>query len=129
MDPIKSLKLRVSELHDVVPAFRVLMVWLIIFAFALQTQVVGGHFHPPKPGSDASTTAPSNDGHGPKDPRNDQQCIFCQQLSSAQPFFATAAPEILPPLPVPFGRLASAHTPKAAKLVSFDWLSRAPPAA
>lgn len=124
----EDLKLRVKELQDVAPSLRALLVWLIVFAFVLQTQVAGGHIHPPKPGTEVSEKAPSNDGHGPRDPRNDPQCFFCQQLSSTQPFVAAAAPEILLPLALPFGVPAPAHTPQGAKLVSFDWLSRAPPA-
>jgi hypothetical protein len=124
----EGLKLRVKELHDVAPTMRVLLAWLIVFAFVLQGQIVGGHFHPPKPGAAVSETAPSNDGHSPKDPRNDPQCIFCQQFTSAQPFVSSAAPEILLPSLVPVGIPAAAYTSQGATLVSFDWLSRAPPA-
>lgn len=129
MEPGDRLKMRVSGVHRVVPTLRVLMAWLILFAFVAQTQIAGGHVHPPKTSNEPASFAPAHDGNVPGDPRSDSQCVFCQQVTSGHPFVASGSPELQLPPTVPAVRVALAAPSQSGRLASFGWQSRAPPAA
>jgi hypothetical protein len=110
-------------------SFRSLVCLIVLVTFALQSFLVQTHIHNLMPISTMSGSVELSASHQTKAPLDADKCLLCQEYTHSGVYVMPAVAAALPPT-VAVSLLPRLVAPFVlARLVSHNWMGRAPPRA